>query len=1392
MTKRLIFGLVMLVLLPFTYASVDPTGLDAWYEFNASNAVDTMGNYTGTVYAPVTWVNGGPKPGYYNWTTAAPGNGNITIPQADGGLKGQTSLTLAYLMNIRSCSTADELTGISGWMGGAGEQAYALRYDCSTNTIECIINTGSATIESEAVAIEDGDWHHIGCTWSGSGGIQIYLDGSPVGAPGAKIGTIQSGTANVLIGKLEAADYMIGALDEVMIWSRNLSSAEMSNLNSSLMAGTDPRGAAPVPPVVSNTFYVDSITGNDANPGNSTHPIKTLAELNTLTTLGSQVFLNGTWESPLDDYLDVYDGMLIDAWGEWLIKGSINVSGAACWTDIGSNIYRYNCAATYKALTTQIAAVFYDNGNGALDREQYYSGLNANGEFQWTSPYVYIYSNAGNPATVYGDLELAEFYGEGVINYNNANDVVFANGTVAYGGRHGFKGIDVENITFYNMTVHNIGSNYNTVDSGGQGNCIEAGLGVSGLTITHSHVYNCWDACVSDQAWNSGNKRTIEDVYMAYNILEKCGYAYEHLNSYSTSEEYNKLFEHNTMSPDGSVFEPIGSDSPRCFVLATSPVTSSNITFRNNVCLNSTRYMHDYGMGSWDAPTSIDYNIYTSAYTIFMHHKYDTGSSPTYTFAQWQSVYGYDTNSAVESNLYMSDDYVPTVNSPLCGAAHDGSDVGAIPCLTTPPPNRPPTMVYDLPNVSIYGASKTLSYNITCNDSNLNYMVFKLIDVNGVTQYTAYKSNISTTIYNLTNTIDISSYGNGYYTAYALCSDSSYENESLSYNVTSGMGVSCVSTESSVCPGIIEDNGLWVYVKSDRLRESYINYDLSVAPKSNVVLNYYVSLTVNPLATTRILMYYCSDGVYDNSTITWASRLTDIDNSTCVLINNTASTSFSSGSWYTQDLTSYAADNTQFSIYWAAKSDVGLSTTARGIVIGNSTVLPYITYNTYGLTTEDNFSIISQSAMTVYMNNTQTGALVSNYSFTLNGTEYNISGTNTTVYLNPGVLYTLIGNKSEFYVYPQNITAEYTDFDIYLQARSTIMNISVYDEQTDTLLTWRNVTIQIQGLGNNVTYITSTGNKIIQGVTPGEYEFIYFADDYFKRSYYVTLTLAGSNLINLYLLNDSEGTRVYHTLYDKDSNKLEGYTVHLLRYYSEGNEYKTVQMAKTNFQGRAQLYVELYDTYYKLQYTKGSTTYKITNTTFWFDLETEDSIRIDEDEFLSWRGFDDGIFNLTFINSSGQIYARFIFSVDSGLIREGCLNVQRLTATGISTICNNCTSASTGVLTCLIDTTLTGEYKAVGYIDSDTENSWYTPIVSWLKVATSSPIEKSEGIFMTAIIVGTVTITGIASLSGSIILFIIALIISAIISVAYGFGMQIIVYLAVAGILVMMIARRSQ
>lgn len=686
--------LLVILMLPFTLAAYDTTDIAMYwcadYGYNHQDCYTT--GKDGTPQLPTSPSN--TSAGFIDWGFDFDGgNDDIVFSGVD---LDSTEFTVVGWVNITGTGGTDTF-----WESDTRHRA---KIDNNDDFVCRIYDAASAAVTTVKSDLKADSWEFIACRWN-STHICSYHNGSQVDCQASA--SIHASDADFTIGKEYVfANLYNGQMDEVIVYNRSLTDSEISTMYTDGLAGTSLKvqldGAATPPSAAQTSYYFDSVNGNDSN--NCSTPAlacKTLAFLESdIRSLGyiddyDTVYLmaNSSWSCPLDAYITLESKMAVSAYGTGAkpqLNGSIPVSGGACWTNTVGNIWRFDCAGVYKTLNVEIAAVYdmdYGDDGRALKRERYYSGLNSQGEFyhNYTGNYAFYMYSSSNPYTYYGTLDLAQK--TIILDYIQKNNVNITGLEIQMSGRHGIGGYQPDDIYIADNYVHHHGTNAASYDWSGQGNCIEVTCDVDGWTVINNNVSQCWDAGISDQAYSGCPiPSTIQNVYIAGNIITASSYGYEYINTNAANGEYDRLIEHNTIDTSGSIWYALGADSGRSMRLASSPPNSNNNTYRDNLYVNSTTRIYEYATASWSGSAVIDYNFIESGiYTQFAI----VGGTPK-TLAQWQTTYLHDVNSQ-EDSAGMSSNYVPQLGSLVCTTGHDGSYVGAIPC----PSNYTVTVYYD-------------------------------------------------------------------------------------------------------------------------------------------------------------------------------------------------------------------------------------------------------------------------------------------------------------------------------------------------------------------------------------------------------------------------------------------------------------------------------------------------------------------------------------------------------------------------------------------------------------------------------------------------------------------------------------------------------------------------
>ena len=193
--------------------------LVAYYKLD-NDATDDTGTYDGTA-TNVTYDGG-------RYGSAAVFNGSSSYIDLGQRILGGTHSASAW---VNSSTTGVRQTiignaydgstyGLSFFIGN--DNKLALQWSHSNSWID--------VVDSTANRVNDGDWHHVAYFIS-AGSQKIYVDGSEV-ASGTTSSTAQNNTtAPTIIGRnWNASGYFNGSIDQVRIYTKALSSTEVSSL----------------------------------------------------------------------------------------------------------------------------------------------------------------------------------------------------------------------------------------------------------------------------------------------------------------------------------------------------------------------------------------------------------------------------------------------------------------------------------------------------------------------------------------------------------------------------------------------------------------------------------------------------------------------------------------------------------------------------------------------------------------------------------------------------------------------------------------------------------------------------------------------------------------------------------------------------------------------------------------------------------------------------------------------------------------------------------------------------------------------------------------------------------------------------------------------------------
>ncbi len=177
----------------------------------------------GTFINSPSWVDG-PLGVELDYRGPSAGADNISIDVlAENGAMpvGQNELSVEAWIRFDGPTSAVEFTWFGHWNGTT---TIICRYDSTSNRIEFWINTsGGASQFNTTVDIDDGNYHHVVCTYSNIASLmRVYVDGLFQQST-AKTGTIASGTGTVFIGAWGSGnDLWDGKISFVRLYNREI------------------------------------------------------------------------------------------------------------------------------------------------------------------------------------------------------------------------------------------------------------------------------------------------------------------------------------------------------------------------------------------------------------------------------------------------------------------------------------------------------------------------------------------------------------------------------------------------------------------------------------------------------------------------------------------------------------------------------------------------------------------------------------------------------------------------------------------------------------------------------------------------------------------------------------------------------------------------------------------------------------------------------------------------------------------------------------------------------------------------------------------------------------------------------------------------------------------
>lgn len=452
-------------------------------------------------------------------------------------------------------------------------------------------------------------------------------------------------------------------------------------------------------PLTNATTYYFSNSGDDGNDCLSEeNACKTIAEMNTKTANPGDSFLfkrGDTWRLVFDAYPTINSGTLgnqitYGAYGTGANPVFINTfyaNSTSNWTNVAGDVWRTTFTPPSER---DIGIIFLDH---TFTEFGYKVGdiinITANKRFYYNSTvdYVYMNSTGGNPASVFENVEFAHM--RNAIDTTGKNYFTITQWNISKVGRHCMdirKSIGVQII---NNTFSYIGGAMQSYPVR-YGNCIQFYGNATNTTVMYNRIDQVYDACMSPQYSQLEGPAIITNQVWAHNIATNCAYGFEYFNSATGATTHNILVENNTFINIGYGWyqaerDESGSTEGRTILLSSTAVDTQNITIRNNLFINTSDRHINLGKDSstaWKGQLPVfDYNFYNDTRSGYAMVRWNTTNYET--LATFQVGTGQEPNG-LQGTINFTNGFYPSTGSSVCGTGYLGSDIGALPCYTTP------------------------------------------------------------------------------------------------------------------------------------------------------------------------------------------------------------------------------------------------------------------------------------------------------------------------------------------------------------------------------------------------------------------------------------------------------------------------------------------------------------------------------------------------------------------------------------------------------------------------------------------------------------------------------------------------------------------------------------
>ena len=571
---------------------------------------------------------------------------------------------------------------------------------------------------------------------------------------------------------------------------------------------------------------------------------------------------------------------------------------------------------------------------------------------------------------------------------------------------------------------------------------------------------------------------------------------------------------------------------------------------------------------------------------------------------------------------------------------------------------EPNVVVTNLVNNSIYHknlTAPTFHYNVSIYDPNLFAVNFTLYNSTGYVYNNTFNDTVTNSSFNFSFARDLNSFDDGlYYVDIYAWDDHTAKKIKDNYKI------------DYLSNGFIIEDDLKIY--SEEIKNTLLWFDETKQDRYKFRVTFYEnSLTHSFYIETKGDLYYKPISDYLGHFVYLPlNKWVDLENPNIKKVNIEQL----ANNKYKIDLELYTisdeietdsiGDLNTVALTYAFNVSDGFYIYAREIELNFS--IPNFVITVYNAT-------ISQTQ------NGTSGLAVIN--LTEGNYSINITATNYFDYHTPNVNFSIGGSFTAY----MNLTNAFKVF--------------IRDQITNDLIEPQPIYLEFIGI-NSSNYSTTTGYKFITDLNPDDYIIRYSSGNYSNAFHYFTLENGTNIQFTIYMIPNATSTEVSLYVYDENSNAVEDATIVVYRYNTVLNSYVMVHNLRTDFEGKALLYVSLNSEFYKfyIYYEDDlklqTTGAYITGTELSFNIVLQDPILQD---YYTWGDID----GYVSYNENTHNF-RFWYNDPGNVVTQGCFYLYQVTYTQETLFNSTCVNSTSSLILLYAQNVSGMTYIGKGYV----------------------------------------------------------------------------------------------